>query len=183
MKWLVFVLCIIGSLIDIGLSVSDAENAENIDYRLNGDIEPINYLIELTPYLTDNDTGKLFTFDGSVTISLKATKADVKTITIHLNDLNITEQTLTIASGQSTTDQRESEVDNQSEGSIIDQSDYDAQTNKYKIMLTQALEQEKLYELKLKFSGKLRTDMVGFYRSSYKDGNETKYDILMNYQN
>lgn len=174
MKCLVFVVCIIGSLIDIGLSASNSEKDAVSDYRLSTDVEPINYVIEVTPYLINNDSGKLFTFDGSVTINLKANVTEVKTITIQYNDLNIVEKSL-VANGPTSIDQPEGGTSNQYEDDIIEGADYNSTTNKYTITLTQALELGKTYDLKLNFTGKLRTDMVGFYRSSYKEGNETRY--------
>lgn len=166
-----FLFGLIGSLVGSNLCApaSETEKAENLDYRLNTDIEPTDYVIELTPYFT-NDTGKLFTFDGSITITLRPTKADVNIITLHQEDLEITEQSLTpkadlfLGFGWNLRDTNFN----------LNHTAYDSRTKKYSIFLGNALDQAMSYELKLKFSGKLRTDMLGFYRSSYKDGDETK---------
>lgn len=167
MKFL-FLFALIGSFIGRNLSASaaEAENFANLDYRLNTDIEPTDYVIELTPYF-DNDTGKIFTFDGIVTITLRPTKAEVNTITLHKEDLDITQQTFTPKADSFVGFRR-------NENYILNHTEYDSRTKKYSIVLDRTLEQDKSYELKLLFSGKLRTDMLGFYRSSYKDGDDTK---------
>lgn len=96
--WLLFSLAI-GLLVNIsfGAPAPEVETAETLDYRLNTDVEPLDYVVELTPYFT-NDTGKIFTFDGSVTISVKATKDNVKSITLHKDDLDISEITVSTKS-------------------------------------------------------------------------------------
>lgn len=183
MKFLLVILCAIGALIDIGTGAPSAQNIdsasnstvetiEQLNYRLSSDVLPVDYVIELTPYF-NNETGKeAFTFDGSVTITLQATKTDVKIITLHKEDLNITEQSLTPKTKyfpNFATFPWEAQSSYN-----IDHNEYDERTKKYSIVLTEALVKDQTYELTLKFSGKLRTDMLGFYRSSYKDGNVTK---------
>lgn len=157
-----------GSILNIGLGAPTEEKAEDLNYRLNTDVEPIEYTIDLTPHF-DNETGsEAFTFDGSVTIAIKATKPDVKTITLHKEDLDISEQYLNTQSkffpSLSWNVQR----------IAIKNNIWDERTNKYSIELNEALVQNQVYELSFKFKGKLRTDMKGFYRSSYKEGDEIK---------
>lgn len=167
MQLVFIVIYIILSSIDIGLCVQNS-NGKNVKkfnyYRLTTDVVPLDYLIEFTPYF-NNEIGKEpFTFDGIVTITVNVTKANVKNITLHKDELRITEQTLTIKSGEYF-----------SNFSLnIDRTEYNNVTNKFSIILSEPLVINQLYRLHLKFSGKLRTDMLGFYRSSYKDGNVTK---------
>lgn len=165
MKFLIVVLCVIGSMIDSANST--VEKDEKLNYRLNTDVLPVDYIIELQPYF-NNETGKEFTFDGSVKITLQTTKTDVKIITLHKDDLNISDQTLVLKPMYFQTFSWDLQ------NLQIEHNEYDDRTKKYSITLSEPLVQNQLYELTIKYTGKLRTDMLGFYRSSYKDGNVTK---------
>lgn len=150
---LLSIICLIGISIDIS-------SGQNVNYRLNDDIEPINYKVTLTPHLENK------TFDGMVDIDLKTMKTGVTDIVMHKKDLNITRQQLitkpTIAN-----------LFAPSALSIIG-NEVDPITEKYTIKLTTALEPNQTYTLTFDFTGKLRTDMHGFYLSSYLEGNTTK---------
>lgn len=150
---LLSIICLIGISIDISSS-------QNVNYRLNDDIEPINYKITLTPYLENK------TFDGMVDIDLITMKTGITEIVLHKKDLNITRQQLitkaTIAN-----------LFAPSALSIIG-NHVDPITDKYTIKLTTALEPNQTYTLTFDYTGKLRTDMLGFYLSSYVEGDTTK---------
>lgn len=168
LPFLLWFFCVTGSILNIGLAVPTEEITEELNYRLNTDVEPIDYIIDLTPHF-DNETGsEAFTFDGSVIITIQTTKPDVKTITLHKEDLDISEQVLNTKSkyfpSLSWNVQR----------IAIKNNVWDERTKKYSIELNEALDQNQVYELSFKFKGKLRTDMKGFYRSSYKEGDEIK---------
>ncbi|XP_055325495.1 uncharacterized protein LOC129579438 [Sitodiplosis mosellana] len=175
MKLVLLWFCVIGSLVDIALgapaeqNAENIENAENVDYRLNTDVEPIEYTIDLTPHFDNEGGNEPFTFDGSVIIQLQATKPNVKTITLHKEELDISEVSLATKSKYFPS------FPWNVEKMAINNTTYDERTNKYSLTLEEPLAENKLYELTFKFKGKLRTDMKGFYRSSYKEGNETKY--------
>lgn len=153
----------------IGLSLGSPLDFESIDneitpfvvgdgvYRLSDDVTPISYLLELTPYLA-NETGKdAFTFDGVVTITLRATKANVLAITLHQRELMIERYDLTgalFASG------------------VYDSTQYDPVTEKWTIVLATALPQDSDTDLKVTYKGTLNDEMKGFYRSYYFEGTE-----------
>lgn len=169
MKWFALSLCIIGVLADLSLSAPSVIVAEKPNYRLNDDVWPTEYTIEVTPYFDDKTPGKkAFTFDGVCTIKLKATKSNIKEIVLHVDDLTITKK----------------EMKNQPdffapfpwniESLKIDTSGPDEITKKYTIKLEKALEKNKIYDLYFEYTGILQTDMHGFYRSSYKDGEKIK---------
>ncbi|XP_031619288.1 membrane alanyl aminopeptidase-like [Contarinia nasturtii] len=168
MKYLIFVVCIIGSLAGNNLSVSNSieQNIEKSKYyRLTTDVVPLDYVIEFTPYF-NNESGKdAFTFDGNVKITLNVTKANVQNITLHKDDLEIVEQALIMKSIYPWI----------VESVNISHTEYRNETHKFSIILSKPLIENQLYELHLKFTGNLRTDMLGFYRSSYKDGNVTRW--------
>lgn len=158
MNLVLLCFCVIGSLVNMTMGASDDEN---IDYRLNKDVEPTDYVIDLTPHFNNESGGsEAFTFDGSVTITLQATRANVTKITLHKEELDISESELVTKS-------KKVQIP-------INNSEWDERTTKYSLVLNEPLAENQLYELKIKFKGKLRTDMTGFFRSSYKDdaGNE-----------
>lgn len=150
------IICLIIVIIRNAISASN-EN-EMLDYRLNTDIEPIQYDIELTPYFSGKNA---FTFDGYVQIILRSRKPYISTIVLHKEELNIIDQSIAAKS---------SDLHSNS----ILQTTYDERTSKYFIKLTQPLIQNELYVLNFNYTGKLRSDMHGFYLSSYREGNVTK---------
>lgn len=167
---------VIGSLlIENALSASNAQDSatnstvEKLNYRLGTEVVPVDYIIELTPYFNNESGKEAFTFDGSVKITLQSTQADINTITLHKEDLDISEQSLTVKTKYFPMFPWELQ------NYTIIHNDYDDRTKKYSIILSESLVQHQLYELNIKYTGKLRTDMLGFYRSSYNDGNMTKY--------
>lgn len=165
-------ICFVGLFVDISYSEQNltdenvVEQSEALDYRLNTDIKPINYDIILTPYFEEAPTGKEpFTFDGYVSIMLQPTKSNVDTITLHLDDLVIAKQSLSYKFSWWPMLQMNVPIKDQR---------YVNKTQKYTIDLSKPLDVTKTYNLLFEYTGKLRTDMHGFYRSSYKEGNETK---------
>lgn len=166
MKLLLIGICIIWPLFDTGASTPTVENVESVNYRLSTDIIPSDYIVEVTPHFTNKSGKEPFTFDGCVKIILQATRDDVNTIVLHMEDLNITEHILTTKT--------KSYFDWTIQQFAIQHTEYDKKTNKYSIILSDSLEKNKDHELMLRFNGKLRDDAVGFYRMSYEDGNVTK---------
>lgn len=154
MKVFIFVLCIITFCVHLNKS-SPINDNKTLNYRLNTDVEPLDYTIELTPHFDRSVNGREpFTFDGICTITIKASKSNVDTITLHKQDLNILEERLM-------------SID-------IISNNYNNETNKYTLKLASPLVKDKTYVLNFIFNAKLRTDLYGFYRSSYRDGNITK---------
>lgn len=162
MKRILLISCIIA--IFAGICSGVKEN-DTLDYRLNADIEPIDYIIDVTPYFDSSVPGKKqSTFDGTCTITIKATKANVSAITLHKGNLNITAQSLT----------RANKSTQNVENIEISSSDFNKKTNKYTLKLASSLIPNNEYILKFEYIGELYTDGVAFYRSSYQEGNVTK---------
>lgn len=163
MNLLLLSLCIVGIFGSFAHSKPLNESKE-LNYRLNTDIEPLDYIVDVTPYFDSSVSGKeKFTFDGICTITLKARKTNVDTITLHKFNLNITEESLVKKAFVS---QKVEEVD-------IKSHEYDAQTEKYTLKLAAALAKDELYVLHFKYVGSL-TNRNGFYRTVYQEGNATK---------
>lgn len=176
MKLLNLNLCIIVILVEIGFGAANINQNETLDYRLNIDVEPCDYILEFTPYFNDSTiNGKEpFTFDGICKISIRTRKAGVNTITIHKQNLDIYEQSL--SKKQELFDPFPWHI----EKIAIQSTEYNNITHKYTIKLTSSLIQDVSYLLTFKYTGQLSTNMYGFYRSSYKDGNVTKYENPLN---
>lgn len=165
MNRFVFVLCIVDFLATFCRG-SPVSHITNVNYRLSTDIEPLDYIIDLTPYFDDSVRGKEpFTFDGICTITIKARQSNVDTVTLHKQDLDIVELSLTRISHFNGT---------LVEYTKIKSTNYSEQTNKYTLKLTSSLIKGALYVLNFKYNAKLRTDLYGFYRSFYQEGNVTK---------
>lgn len=140
---------------------------EKLDYRLPTTIEPISYVISLTPHF-DNKTGRdAFTFDGNVDIELRTNQTDIRTIVMHLNGLDILKSNFVLK--------------NKWQSWLwvmpplrISNTTTDSKTDKYTIELEDPMTPNQLYILSFQYSGKLQTDMHGFYRSSYEENGITK---------
>ncbi|XP_072939870.1 putative aminopeptidase-2 [Epargyreus clarus] len=68
-------------------------------YRIPEDLDPINYDVEITPYFEATTTREAFTFDGIVTITLRAVKAGITSLIIQENVREILSVTLTDTAG------------------------------------------------------------------------------------
>lgn len=149
----------LGSPVDIGsvdteivpFAVGDG------NYRLNTNVIPVSYVVDLTPYLVAEAGKEAFTFDGVVMITLKATIAGVNSITLHQHDLVIERYTLTgsvIASGP------------------YDNNTYDNVTDKWTISFASNLSQTVETVLTVFYKGYMRDDMHGFYKSYYFENSQ-----------
>lgn len=168
MASIVFSLILLGVFMSFG-SCSSLNQNVTINYRLNTDIEPIEYIIDLTPYFDNKVLGKMpFTFDGICTITIKANQMNLDTIVVHQQDLNITDVSLTKKPGFFSPFPWKIEHIN------VKSTTYDNVTHKFSVILTSPLNKDESYDLNFKYTGNLRNDMTGFYRSSYGEGNVTK---------
>lgn len=160
-------LCIIGILGNFAHSIT-IEESKKLNYRLNADIEPLDYIIDVTPYFNGSVSGKEpFTFDGICTITFKTKKTNIDTITLHKFNLNIIEESLVKKSKLFAQFAQKVEKIN------IQSHEYDNRTEKYTLKLASTLVKDELYILKFKYTGSL-TNGKGFYRTAYKEGNVTK---------
>ncbi|EFN87053.1 Aminopeptidase N [Harpegnathos saltator] len=95
-----------------------------------------------------------FKFDGIVIISA-AVEQETDSITLNVGDLKINSQSVLI-----------------NQTNIRDSDSYDNVTEKYTITLLKTLKKGSQILITFGFEGKLRDDMIGFYRSSYFDENK-----------
>nr|XP_033775374.1 aminopeptidase N-like [Geotrypetes seraphini]XP_033775376.1 aminopeptidase N-like [Geotrypetes seraphini]XP_033775377.1 aminopeptidase N-like [Geotrypetes seraphini] len=132
-------------------------------YRLPNSLIPDHYDIELQPHLTKNVEG-LYVFKGKSSVIFKCVTA-TNLILIHSNKLNYT-----LKAGHHIYLKA---VDGSNLPSI--QKTWHQTTTQYLVVqLNSNLETGKTYEISSEFRGELADDLAGFYRSEYKEGNETR---------
>ncbi|XP_015604740.1 aminopeptidase N [Cephus cinctus] len=125
----------------------------NADYRLPTNSKPIHYVIKLNPHLTNDN----FTFTGEVTITLEVVQASTN-ITLHSKEQTIDESRTFLAPYN----------DNTTRYSIT--HNYDTTTDFLILSANETLPVGN-YTLIIHYTGDLRDDMIGFYRSSYTNSN------------
>ncbi|KAL0132491.1 hypothetical protein PUN28_000323 [Cardiocondyla obscurior] len=130
-------------------------SATDETFRLPREVIPITYDLLLHPKLQKG------TFSGKVTILIDV-RDDRRTIALHQKDLNITSAKLTTYG--------------LNEDYEIDISSI-SQPTKYEIFVISTKNEIKsgLYNLSLEFTGNLRDKIIGFYSSTYRYNNETRY--------
>ncbi|XP_055523953.1 membrane alanyl aminopeptidase [Wyeomyia smithii] len=146
---------------------AETPRAELADYRLNEDVWPSHYDVELTPYFEDEAEHAAFTFDGTVTIKLKPSKAGVTKIDLHVARINKTSLTLNNAANNVVVP--------------IEETIYNEETEILTIPVSGALD-ETDYLLKISYIGELADDMHGFYRSYYKVGGKNVWLATTQFQ-
>ncbi|XP_052782181.1 putative aminopeptidase-2 isoform X1 [Mya arenaria] len=127
--------------------------------RLPTDLIPLHYDLALKPNMYDPDPTK-FTFDGTVSINLHCNQQTNKVI-LHSNMINITSIPQFTGPQGSTLRYSIWEEDKDLQQLVIHLNGYTVKGQNY--------------TLRLQFTGPLTDDLMGFYLSSYKDGNETVY--------
>ena len=104
-----------------------------------------------------------FTYNGVIDITVKSQK-EVKEVTLHSNGLKI---------GKVDVSYYWLGFFRQPWGEVLSMTE-DKNLTTTTFHLSKALKAGYSYQLKIKFDGEIRKDPVGFYRSSYKIGNETR---------
>lgn len=152
------VCCVLASPIDLfnPTVFEAAPRAELEEYRLNDEVWPLHYDIELTPYFEDEGDHKAFTFDGFAMITLKPTKNGVTKISLHKAQLNISSMFLKRA---------DNSLDIPT-GAV----QFDEETDILTIPVNEPLSSSISYVLIFDYVGSLGVDMHGFYRSYYNVG-------------
>lgn len=131
--------------------------AQPEDYRLNDDVWPTHYDIEIKPYLEQEGNKAQFTFDGSAKITVSTQKQNVMQIKLHMARMDITAWSVT----------------RKSDNTIIPTlpQTYDQETQILTLPLSSALQANVEYVLSFTYVGNMDDDMHGFYRSYYwEDG-------------
>ncbi|XP_053679539.1 membrane alanyl aminopeptidase-like [Anopheles nili] len=132
----------------------EAEPRANLeDYRLNDDVWPSRYDIEIKPYLETEGTKQQFTFDGTAKITVRTEKSNVMQIKLHSARMDIRSWSVTRSSTNAVVQTREAV--------------HDAETEILTLPLNEALVPNEDYVLLFTYIGNMDEDMHGFYRSYY----------------
>ena len=121
-------------------------------------LKPSLYELTIKPYIGTNETyaEKAFTYEGTMKINFDCLKP-TKKIVFHSNELDIDESKLNLMSSGEPMNLN------------IINTEYDPITEFYTVNLNDNCLQSKNYTLLIEYKGSLRTELNGFYRSSYLD--------------
>lgn len=148
--YLIFILCLV-------LGASDKLTREESVYRLPGNTRPLAYSLQLLPGYGE-DT-KMFTLTGQVEILIEVLRA---TTDIILNAVDMKFNDVAVL-----------EVETQKKVKVniymLDENE------QMKISLEDNLVVGRQYVVKISFGSLLRSDMTGFYISTYTENNKKKY--------
>lgn len=126
------------------------------DGRLSGDTEPLFYGLRMVPRY-DRDSER-YAVDGQVEILITVNRF-TPNITMHAKDLYVTSVTVT-------------EVITETE-LPVDSYDVDQDNELLSVYVGKYLLVGRRYDVRITFRGLLRTDMTGFYKSTYTENNNT----------
>lgn len=120
-------------------------------FRLPNNTEPISYTLDVQTFI-DPQNNK-FTFTGNVSITIRV-KISTEDLILNVDDLKINLIEVT---------------DSSTKVEVIE--NYVVVKNEQLIIRLKApgLIADRVYEVKIAYSGELRNDMTGFYKSWYKD--------------
>lgn len=142
-------------------SENESESAPILkDVRLPRAIKPISYDIVIVPYLSREN----FTFDGDVIIKIEVDKS-CKNITLHSAMLKIHRNLTSVY-----------KINENGNQSLTIRNQFFVDAKQFLVIETEEeLEKGKNYFLKISYAGLIRDNLQGFYKSSYKVNNETKW--------
>lgn len=155
-----------------------AQRTYEQDVRLPTSIKPLKYNISLEPYLYEGN----FTFNGEVHIHILVLE-DCYNVTMHAIDLEISKNDVAIQALETKSDKKRSKIVKEDRGvnaagaaELRIRKQYLLEAKQFFIIeLYDKLLKNTKYVIKIKFSGLIQDYLQGFYRSSYKVRNETRY--------
>ncbi|KAJ6638248.1 Aminopeptidase N [Pseudolycoriella hygida] len=139
--------------------------------RLPTSVIPFAYDIDLIPFIWPNN----FTFLGEVRILVSIDKI-TNNITFHAEESvkikkeNVRVKLMNAGNGSRNPDE------------VLAKQEYDAKTQLYVITFPKELHIGEMYEVRIKYEGVLDDFLQGFYRSSYVEGNQTKWLAATQFQ-
>lgn len=142
------------------------QKTESIDLRLPQAIIPIEYELKLIPFLFDGN----FTFNGEVDIWINITTI-CRNITLHALDLTIEPNDVNVRFIKSENDVV---LDMEPSTLSIRKQYFVKEKQFYVIELLKDLLPGTIYQIHIKYKGKLNDQLQGFYRSSYNIGKVTR---------
>ncbi|XP_020811808.1 aminopeptidase N-like [Drosophila serrata] len=165
MNWLLFFLL---TLI-LGLTTTSSESNYNY-YRLPTALRPQKYFLSI---LTDLDNPKGFSFNGTVKILIEVLE-NTRNITLHSKDLKIDVCQISLRKVNSS----------EKRDNCVNSTAVNPTHNYYILNTCQELLAGNVYELTMSFSADIKTQLEGYYRSSYEDPetNETRWITITQFE-
>ncbi|KAF5279560.1 hypothetical protein FQR65_LT03382 [Abscondita terminalis] len=120
--------------------------------RLPTNLSPSHYRLQIIPFLNE----KNFTTSGAVTITFKV-KEETNKIVVNIYDMEIDKESVKVKHINST------------EYITVTDQQFEDVSQIYVITTQDVLQNDEEYDLEIKFTGHLRDNMQGFYRSQYID--------------
>uniref|UniRef100_A0A1B6GWM4 Aminopeptidase n=2 Tax=Proconiini TaxID=565685 RepID=A0A1B6GWM4_9HEMI len=152
------------------LSLQGAPSHSRLYVRLPTSVVPVSYKIELIPFIWE----KNFTFNGNVIILLNVTQS-TENITLHINDLKVlSHRLMKYSRGTTVTDDREDEVEVASHSVDLERQ--------FLVLHTGRWLEPGQYKVYIQYIGNLNNVLQGFYRSSYKFDNVTRWLAASQFQ-
>ncbi|EGK97110.1 AGAP013146-PC [Anopheles gambiae str. PEST] len=125
------------------------------EYRLNDDVWPTHYDIEIKPYFEPEPEKEAFTFDATTTIAVTVLKDNVTQIKLHKAHMNVT-------------DWRVMRKSNSMPVGKVNET-YNEETQIWTLNLKPSeLVKNVEYNIVVNYVGRMEEDMGGFYRSYFK---------------
>lgn len=125
---------------------------------------PQQYDLDITPYLYGNDESKFY-FRGKVGIRVECRK-ETNTVTLHSNKLQIKGNEITFI------------PEDHTEGDFVFELTEDQDRQFLHLKLDKELVKGHFYLITIEFTGKLATDLKGFYLSSYMEGDQRRFVLF-----
>ncbi|KAJ8889377.1 hypothetical protein PR048_008876 [Dryococelus australis] len=129
-------------------------------YRLPNHVQPLSYVLDLVPRLHED-----FSFDGRALITVNAT-SPTSSVILHADDIVLNHISVASADGE------------------LEVLQYSLQTERQflEISLGEQMSAGQLYTLNISYTGFLRDDMYGFYRSYYDVDGQTRWIATTQFQ-
>lgn len=122
-------------------------------FRLPNNTEPISYTLDIQTFIEPENNK--FSFTGTVIVTIRV-KSSTEELTLNVDDLKINQIDVKDTNSSTTVEVTGNYIVDKNEQLIIQ-------------LKTPGLIADRVYEVKIAYSGDLRNDMTGFYRSWYKD--------------
>lgn len=150
-------------------TLSPENSAVKKDLRLPRAVKPIAYDVVLLPFLTADN----FTFNGEISIKILIAET-CKNVTLHA---------LTLKMNWNYSHIQKLDANDQPVENISIASQYFVEEKQFLVLETsKELEANSIYVVRLKFTGSIKDNLQGFYKSSYNVGTETRWIASTQFQ-
>jgi hypothetical protein len=124
------------------------------------------YLYDIIVKMTFDVSTEPFYFNGTLTITISCLQT-TNSISLHKKDINIISSSIVILS-----------ISNPGKTFSLSSTTYDTDTDIFKMILTESLQENQNYTIYMNYIGETQTINFGFYKSFYFDPHGVKRFIL-----